>query len=175
MNDVAKFERGTALTLRQANNHGKVPVVGNSPLPIYHHDLANRHGENIVIARSGAYAGFVSYWDAPFFLTDAFSLCVNPSIAVTRYVYFLLKSRQDGLHGMKRGGGVPHVRVSEVQRGIIPLPPLAEQRRIVSILDKFDSLVNDLSSGLPAEIEARRKQYEHYCDRLLTFRERGSA
>lgn len=51
----------------------------------------------------------------------------------------------------------------------IPLPPLAEQERIVKILDKFDALVNDISSGLPAEIEARRKQYEYYRDRLLTF------
>jgi len=53
----------------------------------------------------------------------------------------------------------------------IPVPPLEEQERIVSILDKFDALVNDLSSGLPAEIKARRQQYEHYRDRLLTFRE----
>lgn len=51
----------------------------------------------------------------------------------------------------------------------IPTPPLAEQERIVKILDKFDALVNDISSGLPAEIEARRKQYEYYRDRLLTF------
>lgn len=53
----------------------------------------------------------------------------------------------------------------------IPVPPLEEQERIVAILDKFDALVNDLSSGLPAEIKARRQQYEHYRDRLLTFRE----
>lgn len=50
-----------------------------------------------------------------------------------------------------------------------PLPPLSEQERIVGILDKFDALVNDLSSGLPAEIAARRKQYEYYRDRLLVF------
>ena len=53
----------------------------------------------------------------------------------------------------------------------IPVPPLDEQERIVAILDKFDALVNDLSSGLPAEIAARRKQYEHYRNRLLSFRE----
>ena len=54
----------------------------------------------------------------------------------------------------------------------IPLPALDEQRRIADILDDFDALVNDLSSGLPAEIEARRKQYEYYRDRLLTFSEK---
>ena len=54
----------------------------------------------------------------------------------------------------------------------VPIPPLEEQRRIVSILDRFDSLVNDLSVGLPAELAARRKQYEYYRDRLLTFEEK---
>ena len=50
------------------------------------------------------------------------------------------------------------------------LPPLKTQERIVSILDRFDSLCNDISSGLPAEIEARQKQYEYYRDRLLNFK-----
>lgn len=53
----------------------------------------------------------------------------------------------------------------------IPVPPRAEQDRVVTILDGFDALVNDLSVGLPAELAARRKQYEHYRDRLLTFEE----
>lgn len=53
----------------------------------------------------------------------------------------------------------------------IMLPTIEEQERIVSILDRFDSLCNDISSGLPAEIEARKKQYEHYRNKLLTFNE----
>jgi len=53
----------------------------------------------------------------------------------------------------------------------IAIPPLDEQARIVAILDSFDALVNDLSIGLPAELGARRKQYEYYRDRLLTFKE----
>ena len=52
---------------------------------------------------------------------------------------------------------------------VIPVPPIAEQKHIVSILDRFDALVNDLTSGLPAELAARRQQYEYYRDRLLSF------
>ena len=55
----------------------------------------------------------------------------------------------------------------------IKLPCIKEQERIVSILDKFDVIVNDLSNGLPAEIEARQRQYEHYRDKLLTFKEKN--
>ena len=52
---------------------------------------------------------------------------------------------------------------------LIPVPPLSEQQRIVSILDRFEALTTDLQSGLPAEIEARRQQYEYYRNKLLTF------
>ena len=54
---------------------------------------------------------------------------------------------------------------------IVDVPPLTEQKRIVAILDRFDALCNDLTSGIPAEIEARQKQYEYYRDKLLTFKE----
>ena len=53
---------------------------------------------------------------------------------------------------------------------LIPIPPLAEQERIVSILDRFEALTTDLTSGLPAEIKARQQQYEYYRDQLLTFK-----
>ncbi len=54
---------------------------------------------------------------------------------------------------------------------VVPVPPIEEQRRIVGILNRFDALVNELSSGLPAEIAARRQQYAYYRDRLLSFEE----
>ena len=54
---------------------------------------------------------------------------------------------------------------------LVPIPSIEEQNRIVSILDKFYSITNDISEGLPAEIEARQKQYEYYRDKLLTFKE----
>lgn len=69
-----------------------------------------------------------------------------------------------------------HSSVTSIRRPMminfpVPVPPLEVQQRIVDILDRFDTLCNDISSGLPAEIEARQKQYEYYRDKLLTFKE----
>ena len=61
--------------------------------------------------------------------------------------------------------------ISTIKKWKIPTPPLPVQKEIVTILDRFDALCNDLTSGLPAEIEARKKQYEYYRDKLLTFKE----
>lgn len=72
-------------------------------------------------------------------------------------------------HGTK----VIEVTPSHLNDVIIPLPPLEEQNRIVSILDRFDTLCHDLTAGLPAEIAARQKQYEYYRDKLLTFTEKN--
>jgi len=63
----------------------------------------------------------------------------------------------------------PGLAVGKLKKIKIPIPPLTEQKRIVAILDKFDALVNDISTGLPAEIAARKKQYEYYRNQLLTF------
>jgi type I restriction enzyme S subunit len=67
--------------------------------------------------------------------------------------------------------GNPKIMSNVMARVKISIPPFPEQERIVSVLDKFDVLVNDISIGLPAELKARRKQYEYYRNKLLTFKE----
>ena len=69
------------------------------------------------------------------------------------------------------GGAVQNLNSDIIKGMLVPLVPLSEQQRIVDILDRFDALCNDITSGLPAEIEARQKQYEYYRDKLLTFKE----
>ena len=82
------------------------------------------------------------------------------------YYYYALKPWV-----VSNGGTIARLYNDNISKTKIPVPSLAEQERIVAILDRFDSLCNDISSGLPAEIEARRKQYEYYRDKLLTFKE----
>jgi len=90
-----------------------------------------------------------------------------------KYLYFSITTTafNDYVNRNQEGAGYPAISDAKVKSFKIPVPPLEEQERIVAILDKFDALVNDLSSGLPAEIKARRRQYEYYRDRLLSFRE----
>ena len=71
----------------------------------------------------------------------------------------------------KTGATIKNLGLKALREFKIPLPSLQEQARIVAILDKFDALVNGISIGLPAELEARRKQYEYYREKLLTFKE----
>ena len=66
-------------------------------------------------------------------------------------------------------GGIPQLTVPTVKKIAIPVPPLAEQERIVTILDKFDTLTTSLTEGLPREIELRQQQYEYYRELLLSF------
>ena len=83
-----------------------------------------------------------------------------------RTAHFFAQKRKLA-HGTK----VMEVTPDKLNDILIPLPSIEEQERIVVMLDRFDSLCNDISAGLPAEIEARQKQYEYYRDKLLTFKE----
>lgn len=70
-------------------------------------------------------------------------------------------------------GNIPKLTGKDFRNITIPIPPLFIQRKLVQTLDRFDALCNDLTSGLPAEIAARQKQYEYYRDKLLSFPERS--
>lgn len=167
--EVGEIRRGVAFTRKQSVL-GKYPVIANAPIPISYHNEANRSGECIVVARSGANAGLISYWNEKLFLTDAFSIHPNKALLKTKFIYYYLKNLQREIHLMKEGSGVPHVRASDFEIYNVPIPTIKEQERIVKILDQFDALVNDISIGLPAEIKARRQQYEYYRSKLLTFK-----
>lgn len=89
-----------------------------------------------------------------------------------RYMAYAL-STSDAIKQKGKGkvkSKVVHTNVPSLQEIVIPIPPMEEQQRIADILDRFDTLTNDLTSGLPAEMEKRRQQYEFYRDKLLTFK-----
>ena len=107
---------------------------------------------------------------------------INPQLVVLKniqsnpaFLAYVLKSYrfQQEVVKLQGVGSVPNISQTALSGITIPIPPLAEQQRIVDILDRFSTLTNDITAGLPAEIEARRKQYEYYRDKLLTFKQKA--
>ena len=92
----------------------------------------------------------------------------------SKYVYYALSTKKmyEEMLNAASGGTVPDLTHKSFYKLEIYFPPLEEQKRIVNILDKFDALCNDITKGLPAEIDMRKKQYEYYRDKLLTFKEK---
>ncbi|ELY3813782.1 restriction endonuclease subunit S [Cronobacter sakazakii] len=170
LGSIAELKRGTSITKKDVID-GTIPVVAGGRTPAYYHNTSNRDGQTIVIAGSGAYAGFVSWWEEPIFVSDAFT--VKPhNILLPRYCYHFLMNMQQQLHEFKSGGGVPHVYPRDVSPILIPIPcpdnpekSLAIQSEIVRILDKFTALTAELT----AELNMRKKQYNYYRDQLLSF------
>lgn len=105
------------------------------------------------------------------FITDGFGYEAKSGVVLPKYLYYILKNNERELNAMKRGAGVPHISGDAVGKLIFPIPPIEKQANIVAIIDRFDALCNDFVVGIPAEIEARQRQYEYYRDRLLTFKE----
>ena len=112
----------------------------------------------------------VIYYDKPFtFKNEMWAYTCADEVTV-KYLYYYLKNNiqhfRDAASGM---GALPQISLSITEEFEIYLPSLKTQKRVVEILDRFDALCADMTSGLPAEIEARKKQYEYYRNKLLTF------
>ncbi len=169
LGEVCDFQKGKSIT-KKAVTFGKVPVISGGRQPAYYHNEANRSGETIAISSSGVYAGYVSYWDIPVFLADSFSVSPKQKTLMPKYLFHYLTTQQDAIHATKSTGGIPHVYSKDLQNFLIPIPPLEIQQEIVKILDQFSILTTDLLAGIPAEIKARKKQYEYYREKLLSFK-----
>ena len=164
LGEIVKSQRGKTIT-KELIKDGDIPVISGGQKPPYYHNESNRKGEVITIAGSGAYAGFVMYWDKPIFVSDAFSIECDKSYLNIKYIYYFLQNNQMKIYSLKKGGGVPHVYFKDMQKFLVPVPPLEVQNEIVRILDNFTALTAELT----AELTARKRQYSWYRDYLLKF------
>ena len=170
LGEVCEMKRGSTITANQAED-GDIPVIAGGQKPAYFHNQSNREGKNITVAGSGAYAGYVAYWEQPIFVSDAFTVTPKEAFLDIKFVYYFLTNIQDKIYHTKKGSGVPHVHPSSIADFEIPLPPLEIQKKIVECLDKFSALAAELQ----AELQMRRKQYEYYRTQLLTPHSDGNS
>ena len=161
------IKKGEYLT-KKNSQVGSVPVILGGQQPAYFINRANHYGEAIVISRSGASAGFVSWWQVPIFVTDGFLVEPGKDLRY-RFLYHYLKSIQNELNTKKRGSGVPHITGEMLSNVLLPVVPLTTQDYIINVLDSFASLNNKIIQELPIEIKARQKQFEYYRNKLLSF------
>lgn len=147
-------------------SHGDIPVYGSGGIMKYV-DEATYNQPSVLIPRKGSLNNLF-YVDTPFWNVDTIYYTeINTNHILPKFLYHYLATRE--LEKMNLAGGVPSLTQTTLKRIPIPLPPLSEQRRIVDILDRFDTLTNSISEGLPKEIALRRKQYAYYRDALLSF------
>lgn len=112
------------------------------------------------------------YLDGQICSTGYCVLRVDEKIALSSWVYYVLCTSifYDYVDKFQQGASYPSISDNNVKKFKIPVPSLQTQQKVVDILDKFDTLVNSITEGLPREIELRRKQYEHYRELLLNFK-----
>ena len=146
LGDACLMERGTSAT-KGTMQSGEIPVISGGRQPAFYCNQSNRTGETITVAGSGAGAGFVQYWNEPIFVCDAFSIKGNDGL-MTKYIYYYLTSIQERIYATKKGGGVPHVHISSIDKFEIPVPPLPVQEEIVRILDNFAELQAELQKKI---------------------------
>lgn len=162
--DIYDFQYGTGNTIPKSG--GQYPVYGSNGI-VGSHDKYNSE-DSPVIGHIGAYAGIVNWGQGKHFVTYNGVICRHKSKEVLqKYAYYLLLLQDFG--SKSNSASQPFVSYNILNAPIVLVPPLQEQARIVAILDKFDTLTNSITEGLPREIELRQKQYEYYRDLLFSF------
>ena len=168
LSEVAEIRRGKRLVKSELSTSGNYAVYQNSMIPLGYYSKSNvSEGTTFVI--SAGSAGEIGYSPNRFWAADDVYYFIFTDGVCSKYVYYFLLIKQQSIKRQVRRASVPRLSKSAFEKIKIPIPSLAEQQRIVSILDKFEALTTSISEGLPKEIELRRKQYEYYRNQLLSF------
>ncbi len=191
LGEVADFQNGFAFKSRSFRDNGEVIVritnidgkgvdlsdVKYFSISDYNTNMSpyKINKGDILIAMSGATTGKIGFYNYEYtsYINQRVGKFIpKANILNNRYLYHYLLSKVEEIYIIAGGGAQPNLSSNKLMEKIqIPIPPIEEQQRIADILDKFDTLVNSISEGLPREIALKRKQYEYYRERLMTFPE----
>ena len=160
LGDMLLVKKGDYITKKEAKE-GIYPVILGGREPAYYIDRFNHTGKAIVISRSGASAGYVSYWNEPIFVTDGF--LIEPKDNVTfEFLYYTLKSKQRLLHSSQKGAAIPHVTPALINDIDALLPSFPIQRRIAVVLSRYDALIENYQRQIKLLEEAAQRLYKEW-------------
>lgn len=162
LGELCQIIRGSRLTKSDINPIGTYPVISGGVTPMGYIEDFNREANTITIAQYGA-AGYVDFQKQKFWANDVCYSIYPKEQLYNKFLFFVLKDKQDYLYKIRNTSAVPYsLPVDSLKKVIIPLPPLAIQQEIVSVLDSFTTLIDKMKK----EVEMRKKQMECYCDKL---------
>ena len=167
LKSVAKISRGVRVTKSQLTDNG-YPVYQNALIPMGYHSEYNVSGGATYVISAGA-AGEIGFSDENFWAADDCLVFTELNGVTNKYIYHFLMTKKNYIKTRVRKASIPRLPREVIENLLIPTPSIEIQNKIVDILDNFEKICSDLNIGLPAEIEARQKQYEYYRDALLSF------
>ena len=167
---VCDLQAGKAIKASEISdietNQETIPCYGANGLRGYV-GKSNQKGDKSIIGRQGAQCGNVCYATGKYYATEHAVVVTDKGYFNSRYLFHVLTHAN--LNQYKTAGAQPGLSVSKLNNVMIAVPDIKVQDKIANILDNFEKICSDLNIGLPAEIEARQKQYEYYRDALLSF------
>ena len=142
LGDVSNIKRGDMITKKDITD-GYIPVIAGGQQPAYFHNKSNRKGMTITVSGSGAYAGYVDFYNCPIFVSDGMSI-QEKSLDIN-FIYYFLKLKQDYIYSLQTGGAQPHIYPKDLQRLKLSIPKsLEEQTAIAEILTTADEEIEML-------------------------------
>ncbi len=167
LSEVCTIERGKRVTKSMLSDEGPFPVYQNCLTPMGFYESSNCPAYTPIVIVGGA-AGDVGYVDVDFWAADDCVYLIGTDV-LNRYVYHVLLNNIAFIKSNVRRASIPRLPRSVIENMMIPVPPIEVQREIVRILDNFTEHTMELSAALTAELAARKKQYEYYRNKLLSF------
>lgn len=147
LGDICNIEKGATIT-RNDVLPGEVPVVAGGQEPSCYHNVANREAGAITVSASGAYAGYINFWNCPIFASDCNTIISKDDEKTDQtFVYFGLRAMQKQIYGLQKGGAQPHVYGKDLQKFMFPCPSYAKQIEFSKMAKQADKSEFKLSMG----------------------------
>ena len=150
LGDICNIEKGATIT-RNDVLHGEVPVVAGGQEPSCYHNVANREAGAITVSASGAYAGYINFWNCPIFASDCNTIISKDDEKTDQtFVYFGLRAMQKQIYGLQKGGAQPHVYGKDLQKFMFPCPSYAKQIEFSKMAKQADKSGFELRKSIEA-------------------------
>ena len=172
LGEVTNIKTGQAVSKYSiSQNPGIYPVINSGREPLGFINEWNTENDPIGITTRGAGVGSITWQEGKYFRGNLnYSVTVKSDYKLNiGFLYHILLHFQKEIHNLCSFTGIPALNASELKKLEISIPAIEEQQRIVSILDKFETLTNSITEGLPLAIEQSQKRYEYYRELLLSF------